>query len=72
MVAFCDCFFPICTSVNVRLTGTAASVAGVTELVPVPDNATSMLLLDALSVSDKMPLLEPVDEGVKVTPKVAL
>jgi hypothetical protein len=62
-VSVCVCVLPVITSANDRLTGIAARVAGVAALVPVPESATSKVVLDPLTVSDKLPLLVPAAVG---------
>ena len=45
------------------------SAPGVT---PVPESATSTVVLEPLTVIDKVPLLVPADPGANCTPKVLL
>lgn len=54
---------------KVRLEGVAVKVAGVT---PVPDRATSRVVLDPLTVIDRLPFAAPALNGVNTTPKVVL
>jgi hypothetical protein len=57
------------TLLKVRLGGVAVNVAGVT---PVPDRATSSVVLDPLTVIERFPFAAPAMAGVKTTPKVVL
>lgn len=63
---------PVWTSVKVKFTGIAANLAPVAPDVPVPDRATSTVVLEPLIVIDRMPSLAPVLAGVNMTPKVVL
>ena len=49
------------------LAGVAVSVAGVASVVPVPERAILMALLDALFVIDSVPVLGPAELGVNRT-----
>jgi hypothetical protein len=54
---------------NARLVGLAVRVAGAT---PVPERAMSTVVLDPLTVNERVPLLAPAEVGVKTTPNVVL
>jgi len=68
-VSVCASFCPTVTLVNVRLEGVAVNVAGVT---PVPDRATSSVVLDPVTVIERFPLAAPAVVGLKTTPNVVL
>jgi hypothetical protein len=68
-VSVCDEFCPTVTLVKVRLEDVAVKVGGVT---PVPERATSSVVLDPLTVIDRFPFAAPAVEGVKTTPNVVL
>ena len=55
--------------VKVRLAGLAVSVAGVN---PVPERATSTVVLEPLTVMARLPLAAPEVVGVKTTENVVL
>ena len=60
---------PTCTLPKLRLGAVAVSDPGVT---PAPESGAVKLGLDALLVTERLPLADPPTVGVKVTLKVAL
>lgn len=68
-VSVCVWFWPTCTFEKVKLVGAALRVAGFSA---VPERAISSVVLDPLTVRDKVPLLEPVAVGAKTTANVVL
>ena len=63
--------WPTTTLVNVMLAGDGAKMAGSTA-TPLPESATSSVVLESLLLIDKVPLFAPATVGAKTTPKVVL
>ena len=63
-VSVCVELWPACMFVKVRFVGFAVKVAGVT---PAPDNAMSTVVVDPLTVSDRLPLRVAAVVGAKLT-----
>jgi hypothetical protein len=65
----CDWLLPVCTPLNLRLTGVAVRLAGIT---PLPESDMSNVVADPVTVNDNVPLLGPAAAGANRTPKVEL
>jgi hypothetical protein len=69
-VSVCVELWPTSTFVNVRPVSCAVKVAGLAGVTPMPDNAMSTVVVDPLTVSDRLPLLVDAVVGAKLTLKV--